>query len=199
MERLLRLLAVLLLLPGLALGASLNGAVLNVQQGFTAGQASAAYALSDAATITVNAALGNVFTVTLGGNRTLGNPSNLIAGQPLTFVVSQPASGGPDTLAFSGDYSWLSGTAPLLNTAASAKTTISCVADTSSTLQCAGGAPAPIQLPGYTVATLPAASAGAVAYVTDQLTTCAAAGAALTGGGAVTCPAFYNGSAWVGM
>ncbi len=52
---------------------------------------------------------------------------------------------------------------------------------------------------GYTVATLPSGgTAGDRAYVTDQLTTCAAVGAALVGGGAVTCPVFYNGSAWVG-
>lgn len=52
---------------------------------------------------------------------------------------------------------------------------------------------------GYTVAGLPAApGTGARAYVTNQLTTCAVTGAALTGGGAVTCPVFYNGTAWVG-
>jgi hypothetical protein len=51
---------------------------------------------------------------------------------------------------------------------------------------------------GYTVGTLPTGVTGGNAYVTDQLTTCAVAGAALTGGGAVTCPVFYNGSAWVG-
>lgn len=52
---------------------------------------------------------------------------------------------------------------------------------------------------GYTVAALPAApGTGARSYVTDQLTTCAALGAAPTGGGAVTCPVFYNGTAWVG-
>ena len=52
---------------------------------------------------------------------------------------------------------------------------------------------------GYTVAGLPAApGTGARAYVTNQVTTCAVTGAALTGGGAVTCPVFYNGTAWVG-
>lgn len=52
---------------------------------------------------------------------------------------------------------------------------------------------------GFTVAGLPAAgTAGRRAFVTDQLTTCAVVGAALTGGGAVTCPVFDNGAAWVG-
>lgn len=53
-----------------------------------------------------------------------------------------------------------------------------------------------IKTGGYTVATLPAGSAGMRAYVTDQLTTCAAIGVAPTGGGAVICPVFYAAS-WV--
>ena len=58
---------------------------------------------------------------------------------------------------------------------------------------------ATVKTGGYTVATLPAvAGAGERAYVTDQLTTCAITGAALTGGGVLTCPVFYNGAAWVG-
>lgn len=100
------------------------------------GAGTAPVALTDGATIAVNAALSNSFTVTLGGNRTLGNPSNLVAGQTLTFAISQPASGGPDTLAYGGDYKWAGGTAPTLSTGASAKDVITCWADTSSTLQC---------------------------------------------------------------
>lgn len=61
----------------------------------------------------------------------------------------------------------------------------------------------PLVTAAYTVATLPSTAilgkvAGARAHVTDQLTTCAAPGAAVTGGGTLTCPVFYNGSAWVG-
>jgi len=48
---------------------------------------------------------------------------------------------------------------------------------------------------GYTVATLPAGTAGMIAYVTDATTPTWLA--ALTGGGAVVCPVFYNGTAWV--
>lgn len=56
---------------------------------------------------------------------------------------------------------------------------------------------------GYLVGALPAtagtgATAGARAHVTNQLTSCPAVGAALTGGGGITCPVFYNGTAWVG-
>ena len=57
---------------------------------------------------------------------------------------------------------------------------------------------APIVTAGYTVATLPAATAalkGARAHVTDALAP--AWMGALAGGGAVACPAFCNGAAWV--
>jgi hypothetical protein len=48
---------------------------------------------------------------------------------------------------------------------------------------------------GYTVATLPAGTVGDRAYVTDA--TGPTYLGTLTGGGAVTCPVFYNGAAWV--
>ena len=48
---------------------------------------------------------------------------------------------------------------------------------------------------GYTVATLPSGVVGDTAYVTDA--TAPTYLGALTGGGAVTCPVFYNGAAWV--
>ncbi len=59
-------------------------------------------ALTDAATIAVNAALGNIFAVTLGGNRTLGNPTNLSAaldGMDFIFRIRQDGTGSR-TLAF---------------------------------------------------------------------------------------------------
>ncbi len=52
-----------------------------------------------------------------------------------------------------------------------------------------------LNLAGYTVATLPAGSQGDTAFVTDA--TAPTYLATLTGGGAVVCPVFYNGSAWV--
>ena len=48
---------------------------------------------------------------------------------------------------------------------------------------------------GYTVGTLPAGTVGMRAYVTDALLP--TYNGALTGGGAVTVPVFYNGAAWV--
>jgi len=59
--------------------------------------------LTDAATILVDAALGNIFTVTLGGNRTLGNPTGAVNGQKLLFRIKQDATGSR-TLAFGTKY-----------------------------------------------------------------------------------------------
>ena len=59
--------------------------------------------LTDAATIAVNASLGTDFRVTLGGNRTLGNPSNPVNGRRIIFQVAQDGTGSR-TLAYGDDY-----------------------------------------------------------------------------------------------
>lgn len=66
---------------------------------FTGATTESVVALTDGATIAVNALLGNIFTVTLGGNRTLANPSGAVDGQRLTFRIRQDATGSR-TLAF---------------------------------------------------------------------------------------------------
>jgi len=50
-------------------------------------------ALIDAPTIATDASLGNVFTVTLGGNRTLGAPSNPTNGQKCIWSFTQDSNG----------------------------------------------------------------------------------------------------------
>lgn len=50
-------------------------------------------ALTDAATIATDASLGNHFRVTLGGNRTLGNPTNPTDGQKCLWEIIQDATG----------------------------------------------------------------------------------------------------------
>jgi hypothetical protein len=50
--------------------------------------------LTDAATILVDAALGPKFRVTLGGNRTMDNPSNPQTGRMLLFRIKQDSTGG---------------------------------------------------------------------------------------------------------
>ncbi len=51
----------------------------------------------------------------------------------------------------------------------------------------------------YAIGSLPAApKTGAMALTTDQITACPVPGVAPTAGGALVCPVFYNGAAWVG-
>lgn len=79
-------------------------------------------ALTDATTIAVNAALGNDFRVQLGGNRTIGAPTNQTDGQRITIRIQQPSSGGPYTPSFAsgtGGYSFGSASAPTWSTTAS--------------------------------------------------------------------------------
>jgi hypothetical protein len=76
-------------------------------------------ALTDAATVAVDASLGNYFSVTLGGNRTLGNPSNLVAGQGGSIIITQDGTGSR-TLAYSSNWKFAGGTAPVLTTTAAA-------------------------------------------------------------------------------
>ena len=74
--------------------------------------------LTDAATIAVDASLGNDFRVTLGGNRTVGTPANPTDGQKITVQVTQ-GTGGPYTLSWAGGYSFSAGLAqPALSTTA---------------------------------------------------------------------------------
>jgi hypothetical protein len=75
--------------------------------------------LTDAATIAVDMSLSCNFTVTLGGNRTLGNPTGLVTGQTGSIFVVQDATGSR-TLAYSSNWDFAGGTAPTLTTAANA-------------------------------------------------------------------------------
>ena len=91
----------------------------DVAQTYTAGQRGEITTLTDAATIAVDFADSNNFSVTLGGGRTLGNPTNQVAGQSGSLFVVQDGSGSR-TLAYSSDWEFAGGTAPTLSTAASA-------------------------------------------------------------------------------
>ena len=102
-----------------AVAHKVNGAVLGAAQTFTAAQGVAPAALTDGATINTDAALSNLFTVTLGGNRTLANPTNLVAGRTYIWAVTQDATGGR-TLAYGSAFKWAGGAAPTLTTAADA-------------------------------------------------------------------------------
>lgn len=65
-------------------------------------------ALTDAATVLVDASLNDVFTLTIGGNRTLGNPSNPPSStnrQKLLFIITQNGTGN-NTLALGTSYAF---------------------------------------------------------------------------------------------
>ena len=80
--------------------------------------APAVVGLTDAATIAVDASLGNDFRVTIAGNRTMGNPANPSDGQQIIFQVTQ-GSGGSFTLTWGSSYEFSTGLPqPTLSTAA---------------------------------------------------------------------------------
>jgi hypothetical protein len=82
----------------------------------TAVSAYAPVALTDGATITPDFDAGRIFSVTLGGNRTLANPTNLEAGQSGVVIVTQDGT-GTRTLSF-GTYWDFAGGAPAISTPA---------------------------------------------------------------------------------
>jgi len=92
---------------------------IDTAQTFTKGQRGEITALVDGATITPDFADSNNFSVTLGGNRTLANPSNIVAGQSGSIFITQDGTGSR-TLAYGSYYDFAGGTAPTLSTAAGA-------------------------------------------------------------------------------
>ena len=92
----------------------------NVANTFTAAQRGAYSPLTDGATITPDFALANQYRVQLGGNRTLANPSNLVAGQSGAIDIYQDSTGSR-TLAYQWGWQFAGGTAPTLTTTARAK------------------------------------------------------------------------------
>lgn len=97
-------------------------------------------ALTDGATIDTDCSLGDgTFSVTLGGDRTLANPSNLIDGQIYVWIITQDDVGSR-TLAYGSMFKWPAGAAPTLTTSAGAVDVISAVYRNGSLLAQAGQA-----------------------------------------------------------
>jgi hypothetical protein len=88
----------------------------------------AVQALSDGASIAWDMSLGHTATLTIGGARTLANPTNLINGASYVLRVTQDGAGGR-TLAYGSVFKWPGGTAPTLSTAAGAKDVITFLSD----------------------------------------------------------------------
>ena len=89
--------------------------------------------LTDGATITPDFDANQNFSVTLGGNRTLANPSNIDAGQTGSIFVVQDATGSR-TLSFGTYWKFAGGTAPTLSTGASAVDRIDYIVYTSTAI-----------------------------------------------------------------
>jgi hypothetical protein len=100
-------------------GAAANGA-LNVAEVWLA---SNTVPLTDGATITPDFNTGINFSVTLGGNRAMANPTNPKVGQAGSIYITQDGTGSR-TLSWGANWDWAGGTAPVLSTAASARDVI---------------------------------------------------------------------------
>ena len=108
---------------------------IDTAQTFTKGQRGEITALTDGSTITPDLADSNNFSVTLGGNRTLANPSNIVAGQSGSFFITQDGTGSR-TLAYGSNYDFSGGTAPTLSTSSGAVDRIDYVVRTSTSIHC---------------------------------------------------------------
>ena len=110
-------------------------AITNVVNTFTKAQSGSITALLDGTNIIVNLALNNHFSVTLAGNRTLDNPTNIVAGTSGSFFLTQDGTGSR-TLSYGSYYDFAGGTAPTLTTTAAAVDRIDYIARTTTSLHC---------------------------------------------------------------
>jgi hypothetical protein len=108
-------------------------AELGAAQSFTKAQRGAVVALTDGSTITPDFSLANNFSVTLGGNRTLANPTNLVAGQSGIIKITQDAT-GTRTLAYGSYWDFSNGIAPTLTTTANAVDILAYYVDSSTNI-----------------------------------------------------------------
>ena len=88
---------------------------------FRSGQAyGVSQTLTDGATISWDASLGQVAKVTLAGNRTLAAPTNLVADCFYTIEIIQDATGNR-TLGWNAAFKWSNGSVPTLSTGANVR------------------------------------------------------------------------------
>ena len=91
-------------------------------------------ALTDGTNISIDFNVGQNFTVTLAGNRTLDNPTNCVAGQVGSIFVVQDGTGSR-TLAYGTSWDFPAGTAPTLSTDADAIDRLDYIVHTSTDVQ----------------------------------------------------------------
>ena len=110
------------------------GAVTNGQQTYTGGQVGAVLSLTDAVNISTDLALSNNFQVTLGGNRTLDNPTNDGISQSGSIFIIQDGTGSR-TLSYGTDWKFAGGTGPTISTAAGAIDRLDYIVQTATAIQ----------------------------------------------------------------
>ena len=91
--------------------------VVSTDQAWAAG---ASVALTDAATVALDMSTFINGGFTIGGNRTLGNPTNPKVGQSGWITITQDGTGSR-TLAYASNWEFAGGSAPVLSTAAGTK------------------------------------------------------------------------------
>ena len=127
----------------------------------------------------------------LGGKTTQTGGSEAIGGVVATFGGSYDGADfiGGDVMIGAGVGTSANGSVFIGSFNGSALTPALIISTTSITAEL------PVILKGYTVATLPTGTQGMKAFVTDATTP--TYNTALTGGGAVVVPVFFNGTIWV--
>lgn len=113
---------------------TLGSTTLNSNNQFTVyGSYNTAYAnastqtLTDGATINWNLFIGQVATVTLGGNRTFAAPTNMRVGTYILHVIQDGT--GSRTITWNSVFKWPAGVTPTLTTTAAARDVFSFVSD----------------------------------------------------------------------
>ncbi len=100
----------------------------NRQLGYDQAQYQVLKTLTDGASIAWDVRYNTHAQVTIGGNRSLANPTNAVAGGVYRLIVRQDGTGG-HTLAFGADYAFAGGSAPSVSGSANAVDVLSFVYD----------------------------------------------------------------------
>jgi hypothetical protein len=91
-------------------------AALGTVQTFTKAQRAAVSLLTDASTVALDLSAGNQYFLPIAGNRTLGVPTAIVAGQQGTIKILQDTTGSR-TLAYAWVYQWINAVVGVLSTA----------------------------------------------------------------------------------
>lgn len=83
-----------------------------------------------------DARASNTFILTLGAANSIGNPTNLKAGQVMVFAIHQDNVGNRTISSWGSDFLFSQGAAPTLTTAANAEDVVSCASETPTRLLC---------------------------------------------------------------